>query len=258
MATALHFCLLGDPVDHSKSPQIHRAALEELGIAGDYVAIRSGPAELARSVEDLRKGVLTGINITMPLKGAAAEACDTLTEDAAASGSVNTLRARSGSVEGESTDVLAARDVLSRQEFDQSAPLLVLGAGGAAAAILQAARGREAYIAARDIAKAGLLAGSDRGVITFGTGVAGSVVINATPLGMHGEQLPHNVLEPAAALLDLAYGPDTTPAVAAAQEMGTPVVDGLEFLAAQAAYSFEWWTGLRAPLDAMVAAARKH
>jgi shikimate dehydrogenase len=135
----------------------------------------------------------------------------------------------------------------------------VVGAGGPAAALVVGAADRELYLASRNQGRAtSLLAriGVEAGVVPFGTGVAGAVVVNATPLGMAGEAIPAPVTGVASGLIDLAYGQEETRAVNWANATGLPVMDGIEFLVLQAAASFEWWTGLSAPLDVMVAAAR--
>jgi len=89
----------------------------------------------------------------------------------------------------------------------------------------------------------------------WGEAVEGAVVVNATPLGMHGEPLPGYLLEAAAGLIDLAYGDRVTPAMQEARHLGIPAAGGLEVLVAQAAVSFSWWTGVPAPIDVMRRAA---
>jgi shikimate dehydrogenase len=255
----LRFAVLGDPIDHSRSPAIHTAALDHLGLPGTYVAIRAGSAELRSSVEQLREGSFDGFNITMPLKQEAAELAESLTTEAERSGSVNTLRARNHVIEGHSSDVIATATALGDPRFDPRVPVLVLGAGGAAAALLSGATTREIYLAARNVDRAHALVeriGIDAGVIPFGAGVAGALVINATPLGMGGENLPEEVLGVASGIIDLAYGQEETPAVALAASRGLPIMDGIEFLVLQAAASFEWWLGRPAPIEVMVTAAR--
>jgi shikimate dehydrogenase len=257
---SLIFAVLGDPIEHSRSPAIHTAALDHLGIEGSYVAIRAGSSELSDAVQDLRDGELDGLNITMPLKADAAAMADKLTAEAARSGSVNTLRAREGMVEGMSSDVIASRTALDDPRFTAGTAVLVLGAGGAAAAVLVGATNRDLYVAARDESRARALVERlevDAGVIPLGAGVAGALVVNATPLGMRGDSLPEEVTGTATGLIDLAYGDIETLAVAKAKRTGLPVMDGVEFLVLQAAASFEWWLGRPAPLEVMAAAARK-
>jgi shikimate dehydrogenase len=259
MPSTLHLAVLGDPIEHSRSPAIHNAAMAHLGIDGSYVARRVRGGELGNVVSELRKGSLDGANVTMPLKLEAAAAADDLTVEAAASGSVNTLRPRSGLIEGHSTDVVASARAFSDERFDQSAPVLILGAGGAAAAAMIGAAGRAVYVAARDMQRATALIeriGNGGGVVPLGVGVSGALVVNATPLGMGGERLPEAITATASGIIDLPYGLGETLTVASARVAGLPYMDGVEFLVLQAAASFEWWTGLPAPMEVMVRAAR--
>jgi shikimate dehydrogenase len=166
---------------------------------------------------------------------------------------------RSGAIEGHSTDVVASARALSDERFDAAAPVLILGAGGAAAAAFIGATGRQVYVAARNIGRAATLVAriGNGEVVPLGVGVAGALVINATPLGMGGERLPEAVTMTASGIVDLPYGPHETLTVADARATGLPFMDGVEFLVLQAAASFEWWTGFPGPLEVMVRAARK-
>jgi shikimate dehydrogenase len=166
-----------------------------------------------------------------------------------------------GAIEGHSTDVIAMRTAISDSRFESSAPILILGSGGAASAALAGSAGRVVYLSSRNLERAASMAdrvGIEAGLVRFGTGVVGALLVNATPLGMSGESLPAEVLRPASGLIDLAYGDGPTPAQTAAEESAMPVMDGIEFLVLQAAASFEWWTGRTAPIEVMMQAARKH
>jgi shikimate dehydrogenase len=260
MEKPLRLAVLGDPIDHSRSPAIHNAAMRHLGIEGRYEARRAGSAELSQAVAELRSGSLQGINVTMPLKEEAARLADILSAEASKSGSVNTLRHRDGSVEGHSTDVIASRLAVSDDRFEASAPIFILGSGGVAAAVLVGAAGRVVFLSARNLERAASLAdrvGAEVGLVPFGTGVAGALLVNATPVGMSGEPLPKAILRPASGLVDLVYGDEPTATVSQARESGLPVMDGIEFLVLQAVASFEWWTGRLAPVEVMLQAARK-
>jgi len=243
--------LLGDPVAHSLSPVIHRAAFAALGIDGSYEARRVDSAGLATALDELRDGVLQGANVTMPHKSLAARECAHLDDDAAAAGAANTLAIREGEVHGWNTDVGAIRERLAGMP---AGPVLVLGAGGAAAAALVAAEGRETVVAARRPDAARALAGSTATMGEWGLPVRGAIVINATPLGRDAEGLPERVVEAAAGLIDLAYGPSETPGVARMRRRRLPVADGVDILVAQAAASFTIWTGVEAPVEEMRAA----
>jgi shikimate dehydrogenase len=255
----LRLAVIGDPISHSRSPAIHNAALAALGIEGSYHARRVRGSEIEDVFADLRSGALDGINVTMPLKGVAAALVDELDPDARRAGSVNTVvRRPDGTLVGYSTDTSALRRLWPGEG---RYPTLILGAGGAAAAACLAARGRSLYVSARRAGAASALATSLEMTlmeIPWGAAVVDAVLVNATPLGMHGEPLEARLIGLAASLIDLAYGDETTPAVSEARAAGIPTIDGIDFLVAQAADAFSLWTGREAPIEAMVAAARNH
>lgn len=258
MSAPIHLAVLGDPIDHSRSPAIHTAALSAAGVEGDYVAIRADRRRLEQAIDDLRRGRLHGLNITMPLKGDAWALAEWTTTEGDMSSSINTLRYRQGRVEGHSSDVVAFREILESGPFSGFGVVHLLGAGGSARAVLGAVTDHEVYVSARSEAKAvALTERFDRGsVIPWGTPVAGAVVVNATPLGMRGENLPSGIVEVSAGLVDLPYGHDMTPAVAESAARGRATVDGFEFLARQAGESFNWWTGISVDLEVLIGAAR--
>lgn len=247
----LKLVLLGDPVDHSLSPRLHAAALDAAGIQGLYVARRVDAAGMEAAVEEIRTGRLDGANVTMPHKGVAARLADVLEPDAARAGSVNTLLMRDGLVVGASTDVEGIRRAWGHLP---AGPVLILGAGGAAAAALLALEGRPLTVAARRVEAAQelvLRTGVDARVAEWGKPVDGAVIVNATALGMHGEQLPDGLLRTAIGLFDMPYGSAQMPAVVTATANGLPVVEGVEMLISQGALSFELWTGVFPSLSGM-------
>ena len=124
--------------------------------------------------------------------------------------------------------------------------VLILGAGGSALSALAAISERHVYLSARHESRVSEIVASHDNVmaVPWKSAVAGAIVINCTPLGMSEEDLPELVVAAAGALIDLPYGPPKTLSVGRALTAGIPVVDGYEFLARQAAASFEWWTGV--------------
>jgi shikimate dehydrogenase len=251
----LKLVLLGDPVEHSLSPVLHNAALAATGLSGSYSARRVNEEGVRAAFAELRSGQIHGLNITMPHKALAAQLCDDLEPDARRAGSVNTVFMTDGAVRGLSTDIDGIRDVWAGLPGSRS--VLILGAGGAAAAACIALADHCLYAAAR---RDGMVADMahrlyiDLGEVRWGVPVVDAVVVNCTPLGMKGESLPESVLALAGGILDMAYGPDITPAVRYVALMGRPTVSGLDLLIAQAARSFSIWTGLPPPLEAMRAA----
>lgn len=253
----MRLVLLGDPVAHSRSPAMHTAALRALGIDGSYTARQVDVGGMHAAAAELREGALDGANITMPHKVLAAELADHVDAEARRAGSVNTWLRRAGQLWGFSTDVEGVRRVWDRRSLPEG-PVLILGSGGAAAAALVALEGSRLAVQARSRERAAALCrrvGVDVTVEPWGRAAAGRVVVNCTPLGMKGEELPLRL--DCAGLVDMAYGPEPTPAVREVEPSGVPIADGLDLLAAQAEASFRLWTGVDPPEGLMEEIARK-
>ena len=185
--------MLGDPVDHSRSPAIHTAALEACGIDGTYTARRVDEAGMVSAVDEVRYGRLSGANVTMPHKQLAFELADRVSETALRSGAVNTLVRRDGEVWGYNTDVDGIRAVWESASLPTDRPVLILGAGGAAAGVVVAVADRTIVVSGRRDRAAAELLERTRGegsIVPWGTPVEGAVVVNATPIGMDAESLP--------------------------------------------------------------------
>lgn len=221
--------------------------LELCGLEGEYRKVRVADEQaLQEELNRLGAGDWDGLNITMPLKALAARLADSVSPLAARACSVNTLMRSDSDIHGESTDSAVFKELLSSDRFDGRTSILVLGTGGSAAAALAAVEDSEpTYVAGRRPDRAEELTARLGGeVISWGTAVAGALVINCTPLGMRGEDLPSGLVGVAAGLVDLPYGDAATPAVHSARQMGIGMVDGEEFLLSQAVASFRLWTGL--------------
>jgi|FLYL01.1.fsa_nt_gi shikimate dehydrogenase len=256
----IRLLLLGDPVEHSLSPVMHNTALAACGLQGVYQAKRVDESGMRIAAEAVRSGEVRGANITMPHKRLAYLLADRTDPEAGRARSVNTWVSDDGALVGYSTDIGGIRRVWVDRGLPDDEPVLVLGSGGAAAAALVALAGRPVWVSARRGEAADRLVGElgvEAGQVAWGTGVAGAVVVNCTPLGMRGETLPPRVLETASGLFDMAYGPQETPAVAYARSRGIPFADGVHLLAAQAEESFRIWTGVTPPRGVMEQAARR-
>ena len=255
--------VIGDPVAHSLSPVIHNAAFAATGLDWVYVALpvqRGSGAEAVRSLHALG---LAGLNVTAPHKEAAAEACDELTQDAAALRSVNTVVVRpDGGLVGDSTDGQGFIGALDSEGVECAGrTVLVVGAGGAARAVTLALarRGARLIVAARrpdGAAAAARLAPGGVAVTMEEIPAAlreASVVVHATPVGMSGEPPPFDTtsLGTGHIVVDLIYRPVETRLLLAAREAGARGIGGLGMLVHQAARSFTEWTGVDAPLDVM-------
>lgn len=250
--------VLGDPVEQSLSPLLHTTMLRLAGLDGEYLRVPADEQVLREAIDGLRRGEWDGLNVTMPLKEPAARLADILTPIAEKSGSVNTLTRSGSQVQGDTTDTAAFQTLIDSGRFVGRSALLVLGAGGSAAAALAALDDNSrTYVASRRTAAAEALVTRLGGaIVSWGTAVAGALVINATPLGMTGEKLPEGVLETASGLIDLPYTSAPTPAIDFADRHGIPRADGHEFLLRQAIDSFHVWTGVRVSYDAVTAALR--
>ena len=249
--------IFGDPVEHSLSPVIMGAALRRAGIAGSYGRRRVDAAGMREGAAQIRDGRLDGANVTMPHKRLAAELCDRLTPQAERCGVANTLWRRDGLLHGHTTDPDGVTFAWEDARLPNDAPVLVLGAGGAAAAALLALEGRELRVSARRPQAAAALAGGPVegvGTAEWGRPVPGAVVVNATPLGLAGESLPEAVLEEAAGLFEMNYGHGPTPAMRTVREAGRPVATGEMMLVGQAVTGFRIWTGVSVPAPALLRA----
>lgn len=250
----MRFAIVGDPVEHSRSPAIHNAAFAALNIDAEYDFMHVPPGEFGRVVEALRSGRLDGVSVTMPHKHNAYAAADERSDSAARTGAVNTLVVRESRLVGHNTDVAGVRSSLSDIESDRNEPILILGTGGAAAAALLAVDGRHVHLSGRDESRALVLTGRvgvGVTIVPWGQPVPMATVINATPLGMKGENLPDGVVERSGAFLDMTYGTERSPATSHALALGIPTADGLTMLVGQAVESFELFTGQKAPTMTM-------
>lgn len=251
----LKLAVLGDPVAHSLSPLIQRAALDHAGIAGTYVRRQVDREGMQRAADDIRSGELDGANVTMPHKGLAAQLADDRSPEAERCGGANTLWMDDGCLRAHTTDPDGVRFAWEHAGLPDDAPVLLLGAGGAAAAALAALDGRECRVSARrpEAARALVERVNPRSpLIGWGEGLPGAVVVNATPLGMAGDNLPTGVLDGAVGLLEMAYGRGRTPAESHLRSKGYPVARGELMLVGQGVASFAIWTGVEVPPEVML------
>jgi shikimate dehydrogenase len=249
--------LLGHPVAHSRSPQMHNAALAAAGIRARYEALDVAPEQFDSTVRDLVREGAAG-NVTIPHKERMYAACATLSPIARRVGAVNTWWVDdSGALSGDNTDVGGVHDAV-RRLFDVAAipPNLIvglLGAGGAAAAVVAAVESwPSATVRVYNRTGARARALCERfGAFAQSTDDAAALadadlLVNATSIGMRGDATPFDVatLRDDARVLDLVYRRGGTPLVRAARGRGLPAADGLAMLVEQAALAFERWFAL--------------
>ena len=249
--------VIGDPIAHSRSPEIHAFWLEALGIAGEYRRHRVARAEVAAYVAACRADpAWRGANVTMPLKLDALELADEASDRAIAAGAANLLIPRDGRIHAANTDVRAVQTLVERHA--PVASVTVLGNGGAARAALVALRlaGIGAVrIGARDLGAAQKLTVEfhlPAPPVPLTDPIESQGLINATPLGMAGRDCLNCDLTRMPAdgfVLDMVSVPAETPLIAAARARGLAAITGLEMLVEQAASSFRLMFGTAPPRE---------
>ncbi len=260
-----------EQVKLSLSPAIHNAAFKDLNMDWVYLPFGVEPEDLESAIRGLAAAGVRGMNVTMPHKLPAMGVMDRVAPSAQRVGALNTIEVlHGGGLVGHNTD---GDGLIRFLDWDLGVSLLechalIVGTGGsarAAVASLGAAGVAHLCVLARDIQKAEDLRAVAGNVIFETADLFGDcekwvsqadVVINATPVGQANELpvIPVAALSPEAVLVDLVYRPPVTPLIAAARARGVVAHSGLGMLLHQAALSFEIWTGVEAPMDAMSAA----
>lgn len=260
-APPLDYAVLGDPVAHSLSPRMQSAALKAAEIDATYMAVRVPAGELEMALEHLHSQGCVGVNCTIPLKSEArawAHSRGGLVGwelDSFPIASVNTLNLESQ--QGISTDEPGFMKTI--QEFGlKPCPVLVLGAGGSAQAIVPRLirDGFEVRAWGRTLSKwldFRAAAGIDFEIVQRPEIGGCELIINATSTGLTGERidLDWNEAPKTALAYDLAYTTGLTPFLSEAYQHGLKVMDGRALLVEQGALSFEWWHGIMAPRKEM-------
>ncbi|APG89345.1 shikimate dehydrogenase [Sinorhizobium americanum] len=261
-----HAFVTGYPIKHSRSPLIHGYWLKQFGIAGSYRAHEVTPAAFPDFMRQLREGSagFCGGNVTIPHKEMAFELSDRPDELSEELGAANTLWLEDGKICATNTDGRGFVANLDERAsgWDRISTAVILGAGGASRAVIQAVRDRGVktiHVVNRTTARAQELA--DR----FGDAVeahplaalsevmtGAGLFVNTTSLGMDGEAAPEIDFSPLAAgavVTDIVYVPLKTPLLRQAEEQGFRIVDGLGMLLHQAVPGFEKWFGRRPKVD---------
>ena len=256
--------VIGHPIAHSKSPLIHGYWIEKYGLDGFYEAIDIPCEALEVRVRDLAAQGYVGFNVTVPHKEAIFEICDEVDDVARAVGAVNTVTLAHGKLYGTNTDGFGfiQNIVQHKNDYDFAADkVVVLGAGGAARAVLQGLlqKGcKDIILLNRTIKRAEKLADDfdfvqveaweKRNKILNGA----SLLVNTTALGMSGQpalEIDLGALPQEALVTDIVYAPLMTDLLTAAQNRGNPIVTGIGMLLHQARPAFEAWFGVMPEVD---------
>ncbi len=258
--------VIGHPIAHSKSPQVHGHWLRTYGLAGHYIPMDVSNEDLESVLKALPKMGFVGANVTLPHKERVLVLVDQVTDRATLIGAVNTLIFRDdGTAIGDNTDGYGFIENLRQGAPNwqpEAGPAVVLGAGGAARAVVASlldAGVPEILISNRTRVRA------DKLRADFGTRLKvvewvqagnilenGATVVNTTSLGMAGKpelRVPLDGLSKDAVVTDLVYNPMKTNLLVEAEQQGCTIVDGLGMLLHQAVPGFERWFGVRPDVD---------
>ena len=267
-ASSKTYCIIGDPIDHTLSPAMQNAAFAAAGLNCTYIAFRVRKGELRESIESLRNINISGFNVTVPHKTEVIDYVDELDSSSKYAAAVNTVNNIEGIFRGHNTDIYGFIEPLHKRQVEfRGMRILLLGAGGAARSVIAALAQEEGIvnviianrdpIRAKELADMGTHFGLSCSVKPFDkvqdVSLQSDLIVNSTTLGMSNEP---SVIDPrhikkGCIVYDMVYRPIVTDLLENAKRAQASVVYGYEMLIEQGAKSFEIWTGLPAPKDAM-------
>ena len=269
--------IFGDPIAHTRSPAMHNAAFQALGLPYVYLPFHVRPADLLKAVHGVRALGLLGLNVTVPHKERIVRYLDSLSPEAELCGAVNTVVNQDGQLFGDNTDGRGFLNSLQEAKLSpRGIEVVLIGAGGSARAVLVSlirARCAAIRIVNRTQANARKLVRTYRRTgetrlealpldsLRDPAVVSGvRLVINASSVGLHDDEflpLAYTATQAGCLFYDLLYRPDRTPFLRHARAAGRPVMDGRRMLLHQGALAFSLWTGRPAPLEVMDRALRR-
>lgn len=261
------FAVIGDPIDHSLSPNIHSAAFRELDLDCSYIAYRIPKDELKEGIEGLKKIKIEGFNVTIPHKVEMMKFLEKIDESCSLIGAVNTVVNTNGVLKGYNTDMDGFLDPFKKKNLKiADAKVLLLGAGGAARAIVAGfakEKAKSITIANRTLENAQSLSefakkiGLEANAIKIDdvgdSAKDYNIIVNATSVGLKNESSPISLegIDENTIVYDIVYMPMNTDFLKKAKEKNAIVIFGYEMLLGQAVRAFEIWHGMEAPYNAM-------
>lgn len=261
------FAVIGDPIDHSLSPNIHNAAFRELDLDSSYIAYRIPKGELEGGIEGLKKIKIDGFNITIPHKIEMMKYLDKIDEICNLIGAVNTVSNKDGILKGYNTDMDGFLEPFKKKELNiDGINALLIGAGGAARAIVAGftkEKAKSITIANRTLEKATSLSkfaktiGLNANAIEIkdikDTISNYDVIVNATSVGLKNESsvIELKGINEKTIVYDIVYMPMNTDFIKKAKVEKATIIYGYEMLLGQAVKAFEIWHDIEAPYNAM-------
>jgi len=265
------FCIIGDPINHTLSPLIHNTAFFYLNLNYSYIAFKVSQFDLEDSIHSLKRINAAGFNVTLPHKESIIKYIDGLSEEAKTTGAVNTVNNEDGKFIGYNTDIHGIITPIEERRINlDNAQILILGAGGSCRAALVALSKKKGIqninIVNRDqnrlnkVIELGKKMGLNCSPLDYNdinllreTSLKSNLIINTTSIGLNNESSPlkSNFMMKNAFVFDIIYRPLYTDLLRNAKEAGSNIIFGYEMLIHQAAKSFEIWTKVGAPINAM-------
>jgi len=261
------YAVIGDPIDHSLSPNIHNAAFRHLGSEDTYIAYKIPAGELSAGIGALKEIKIAGFNVTIPHKIEMMKFLDEMDTTCKVIGAVNTVLNEDGKLKGYNTDMIGFLDPIKKRNLTiKGSQVMLLGAGGAARAIMTAMvkeKASKITIVNRTMENANKLA-------EFAKKIGGNIetvslqeanklisdhkfIINSTSIGMDNEpsHISTENMNENSIVYDIVYQPMNTDLIKKSKEKGATIIYGYEMLLSQAACSFEIWHKTEAPYDVM-------
>ena len=266
--------IFGQPIAHTRSPALHNAAFRALGLPYVYLPFSVPPAALGKATAGIRALNLVGVNVTVPHKEKILRYLDELSPAASLYRAVNTVINRHGSLYGENTDGQGfLRSLAERKRSVQDRDVVLIGAGGAARAVLVAliqagsaqitianrtqAHAKKLIRAYQSLGPTQLVSASLEELQDPARMKRAALVVNGISLGLHNDTFPaldYGATPRGCLFYDLVYGPQPTVFLQRAHHAQRPTLDGRRMLLHQGALAFELWTGHPAPLRVMSSA----
>lgn len=268
------YAVIGHPIEHSKSPRIHQAFASQFGKEISYEKVLAPLDGFTQTLHRLQAEGYLGVNVTVPFKFEALQACDTLSDRASSAGAVNTIRFSDHQRHGDNTDGCGlVNDILHHHHMTlRDKSILLIGAGGAAQGVMLPLIGQRPallMVANRSTEKArAMIQKFNQAAMAQGVTLAVSamdqltqpfdLVINATSASLQDAALPiaATIFRTHGLAYDMMYGRET-PFMQQARASGASVADGLGMLVEQAAEAFYLWHGLRPDTAPVIAALRQ-
>ena len=261
------FAVIGDPIDHSLSPNIHNSAFRELDLDCTYIAYKIPKNELSYGLDALKKIKISGFNVTIPHKIDIMKFLDHIDDDSKLIGASNTVTNQNDVLTGYNTDMQGFLDpIIQRELCIKNSNILLYGAGGAARAIIVAfakQNAKKITIVNRTIEKGkeleelGKKLGLNSEIISLenfeGNKNKYDFVINSTSIGMKNEIFPisQDLIDENSVVYDIVYKPINTDLIKKGKNVNATIIYGYEMLLGQAVRSFEIWMDKKAPYSAM-------